>query len=276
MDHHEKPIKGKNPSISPTDAARRHQSLLATRMRTEDMIPIATCSTSRLLVAGGVGRRHLRRLMRFLNEDPWERLRVLKAAMPNTRLQMLLRGQNVVGYRHYADDVVEEFVAWRSRTASTSSASSTPSTTSATWRRHAGGQKYAGIGAGHDLLHHEPRAQHRGFVKTPHELLQWARRAMHQGHGGPAHPTDAYDLVSGSRPTPTSSRTCTPTTPAAWPPWRTSRRRKPAWTSWTAPSRRCPWAPRNPRRRPWWRSWPAPPRHGHGPGAAQRSPTTSG
>jgi oxaloacetate decarboxylase alpha subunit len=49
-------------------------------------------------------------MMRFLNEDPWERVRVLKAAMPDTRLQMLLRGQNVVGYRNYADDVLREFV----------------------------------------------------------------------------------------------------------------------------------------------------------------------
>ncbi len=49
-------------------------------------------------------------MMRFLNEDPWERVRALKAAMPDTRLQMLLRGQNVVGYRNYADDVVREFV----------------------------------------------------------------------------------------------------------------------------------------------------------------------
>ena len=48
--------------------------------------------------------------MRFLGEDPWERLRALRKAMPNTRLQMLLRGQNLLGYKHYADDVVEEFV----------------------------------------------------------------------------------------------------------------------------------------------------------------------
>ena len=48
--------------------------------------------------------------MRFLGEDPWERLRALRRAMPNTRLQMLLRGQNLLGYKHYADDVVEEFV----------------------------------------------------------------------------------------------------------------------------------------------------------------------
>ena len=47
--------------------------------------------------------------MRYLNEDPWERLRLIKAAMPKTKLQMLLRGQNLLGYRHYADDIVENF-----------------------------------------------------------------------------------------------------------------------------------------------------------------------
>jgi pyruvate carboxylase subunit B len=88
-----------------------HQSLLATRMRTEDMLPIADklnrAGYWSLEVWGGAT---FDSMMRFLNEDPWERVRALKAAMPDTRLQMLLRGQNVVGYRNYADDVVREFV----------------------------------------------------------------------------------------------------------------------------------------------------------------------
>jgi len=88
-----------------------HQSLLATRMRTEDMLPIA----EKLNRAGYWslemwGGATFDSMMRFLNEDPWERVRALKAAMPDTRLQMLLRGQNVVGYRNYADDVLREFV----------------------------------------------------------------------------------------------------------------------------------------------------------------------
>ena len=88
-----------------------HQSLLATRMRTEDMLPIA----DKLNRAGYWslemwGGATFDSMMRFLNEDPWERVRTLKAAMPDTRLQMLLRGQNVVGYRNYADDVLREFV----------------------------------------------------------------------------------------------------------------------------------------------------------------------
>ncbi len=88
-----------------------HQSLLATRMRTEDMLPVA----DKLNRAGYWslemwGGATFDSMMRFLNEDPWQRVRSLKAAMPDTKLQMLLRGQNVVGYRNYADDVVREFV----------------------------------------------------------------------------------------------------------------------------------------------------------------------
>ena len=96
-----------------TDVALRdgHQSLLATRMRTEDMLPIAqkldTVGYWSLEVWGGAT---FDTCLRFLKEDPWERLRALRAAMPNTKLQMLLRGQNLVGYRHYADDVVERFI----------------------------------------------------------------------------------------------------------------------------------------------------------------------
>jgi pyruvate/oxaloacetate carboxyltransferase len=88
-----------------------HQSLLATRMRTEDMLPVA----AKMNRAGYWsiemwGGATFDSMMRFLNEDPWERVRALKTTMPDTRLQMLLRGQNAVGYRNYADDVVREFV----------------------------------------------------------------------------------------------------------------------------------------------------------------------
>ncbi len=88
-----------------------HQSLLATRMRTRDMLPIAELLDQvgyfSMEVWGGAT---FDTCIRYLNEDPWERLRALKLAMPNTQMQMLLRGQNLVGYRHYADDVVEKFV----------------------------------------------------------------------------------------------------------------------------------------------------------------------
>ena len=95
-----------------TDTTMRdgHQSLLATRMRTEDMLPIAEemdeAGFHSVEVWGGAT---FDTALRFLREDPWERLRELKKRFKKTPLQMLLRGQNVVGYRHYADDVVKKF-----------------------------------------------------------------------------------------------------------------------------------------------------------------------
>ncbi|NVK24663.1 MAG: sodium-extruding oxaloacetate decarboxylase subunit alpha [Gammaproteobacteria bacterium] len=88
-----------------------HQSLLATRMRLDDMLPIA----EKLDKVGywsmeSWGGATFDSCIRYLGEDPWERIRALKAAMPNTKQQMLLRGQNLLGYRHYADDVVRKFV----------------------------------------------------------------------------------------------------------------------------------------------------------------------
>ena len=88
-----------------------HQSLIATRMKTEDMVPA-------LEILDAVGYNALEcwggatfdASVRFLHEDPWERLRTIRSHVKNTKLQMLLRGQNLLGYRHYADDMVEEFV----------------------------------------------------------------------------------------------------------------------------------------------------------------------
>ncbi len=97
--------------ITETILRDAHQSLIATRMKTEDMLPIAEkldrVGFHSLEVWGGAT---FDSCLRFLNEDPWERLRVLRKAFKNTKLQMLLRGQNLLGYKHYADDVVEEFV----------------------------------------------------------------------------------------------------------------------------------------------------------------------
>ena len=88
-----------------------HQSLIATRMRTDEMLPV-------LELMDKVGYHSLEMwggatfdsCLRFLDEDPWERLRTMKSKLKNTKLQMLLRGQNILGYKNYADDVVEEFV----------------------------------------------------------------------------------------------------------------------------------------------------------------------
>ena len=88
-----------------------HQSLIATRMTTEEMLPILETMDKigyhSMEVWGGAT---FDSCMRFLNEDPWERLRKIRGAVKNTKLQMLFRGQNILGYRHYSDDVVEYFV----------------------------------------------------------------------------------------------------------------------------------------------------------------------
>ena len=105
-------MSNKNP-LGITELVLRdgHQSLLATRMCIDDMLPIA----EKLDQVGfwsieSWGGATFDACIRFLGEDPWERIRRLKAAMPNTPQQMLFRGQNILGYRHYADDLVEKFV----------------------------------------------------------------------------------------------------------------------------------------------------------------------
>ncbi|CAK0740359.1 Oxaloacetate decarboxylase alpha chain [Gammaproteobacteria bacterium] len=101
------------PRVLITDTTLRdaHQSKIATRMRTKDMLPICSKLDQvgfwSLEVWGGAT---FDACLRFLKEDPWERLRKLRKVLPNTRLQMLVRGQNLLGYRHYSDDVVRAFI----------------------------------------------------------------------------------------------------------------------------------------------------------------------
>jgi pyruvate carboxylase subunit B len=100
-------------SLLITDLTLRdgHQSLFATRMKTDDMLPIADKMDAIGFYSMEVwGGATFDVMTRFLNEDPWDRVRLLKEKMPNTKLQMLLRGQNLVGYRNYADDVVDAFI----------------------------------------------------------------------------------------------------------------------------------------------------------------------
>ena len=104
-------MENKKLYITDTILRDAHQSQAATRMRIEDMIPalekLDKMGYWSLECWGGAT---FDSCMRFLDEDPWERLRTLKKHMPNTKLQMLLRGQNLLGYKHYADDVVDAFV----------------------------------------------------------------------------------------------------------------------------------------------------------------------
>ena len=88
-----------------------HQSLMATRMRTRDMLPIAEeMDKVGYFSLESWGGATFDTCIRYLNEDPWERLRQLKEIVTKTPLQMLLRGQNLVGYKHYSDDIVRKFV----------------------------------------------------------------------------------------------------------------------------------------------------------------------
>ncbi len=97
--------------ITETVLRDAHQSLLATRMTLDDMLPILSKMDKVGFYSAEVwGGATFDSCLRYLDEDPWERLRVIRREMPNTKLQMLFRGQNMLGYRHYADDVVEYFV----------------------------------------------------------------------------------------------------------------------------------------------------------------------
>ncbi len=105
-------------SLNITDTTLRdaHQSLIATRLRTEDMLPLARAIDQvGFFSVEAWGGATFDSCIRFLNDDPWDRLRMLKAELEHTPIQMLLRGQNLVGYRHYPDDVVEKFVEASSR-----------------------------------------------------------------------------------------------------------------------------------------------------------------
>jgi pyruvate carboxylase subunit B len=101
----------KKVNITDTTLRDAHQSLIATRLRTEDMVPLAreidNCGFFSVEAWGGAT---FDTCIRFLNDDPWDRLRAVKAELKHTPVQMLLRGQNLVGYRHYPDDVVDKFV----------------------------------------------------------------------------------------------------------------------------------------------------------------------
>ncbi|MEG2814255.1 MAG: oxaloacetate decarboxylase subunit alpha, partial [Oscillospiraceae bacterium] len=98
-------------NITETVLRDAHQSLIATRMTMDEMRPILSQMDKigyySMEVWGGAT---FDSCLRFLDEDPWERLRILRKEMPNTKLQMLFRGQNMLGYRHYADDILEYFV----------------------------------------------------------------------------------------------------------------------------------------------------------------------
>ncbi|MGL5256858.1 MAG: oxaloacetate decarboxylase subunit alpha, partial [Proteocatella sp.] len=100
-----------NINITETVLRDGHQSLMATRLSTEDMLPIIkTMDEAGYYSLEMWGGATFDSCLRYLNEDPWERLRIIKKNVKNTKLQMLLRGQNLLGYKHYSNDVVDMFI----------------------------------------------------------------------------------------------------------------------------------------------------------------------
>ena len=214
-----------------------HQSQAATRMRTDEMLPACEMLDKvgyySLECWGGATYDAC---LRFLNEDPWERLRKLRKALPNTKLQMLLRGQNLLGYRPYADDVVDFFVKKAVENGidiircfdALNDLRNMQTAVKAT-------KKYGGTAEIAMSLHRIPRAQ-RG-------LLRQARRGhpedgrgrhLHQGHGEPAAALQGVQpRQAPEEGTPSCPSSCTRTTPPARATWCCSRPSKRAWTWWT-------------------------------------------
>ena len=103
-------------NITDTTLRDAHQSLAATRMRTEDMLALAReMEKAGFWSVEAWGGATFDTCIRYLNDDPWDRLRTLREIFVKTPIQMLLRGQNLVGYRHYPDDVVDKFVSCASK-----------------------------------------------------------------------------------------------------------------------------------------------------------------
>ena len=166
-----------------------HQSLLATRLRIEDMLPIC----GKLDQVGfwsmeSWGGATFDACIRYLGEDPWERLRTIKQAMPNTPQQMLLRAQNLLGYRHYADDLVDKFVERaavqrRRRVPHLRCLERCPQLRA----RDQGGHRLRQACPGNDFLYGQPCPHHRYVGRSGQTSgRHGCPFHRHQGHGGTA------------------------------------------------------------------------------------------
>ena len=201
-----------------------HQSLMATRMALEDMVP--ACEDIDKAGYWSVecwGGATFDSCIRFLNEDPWERLRTFRKLMPNSRLQMLLRGQNLLGYRHYEDTVVDRFVEKAAENGMDVFRVFDALNDIRNLRRAARGrQAHRQARAGHHLLHRQPAAHHRQLRRDGRA----ARRArlrldLHQGHGGAAQAAAGLRHRQGHqeglrRETRASTSTCTRPPASPW------------------------------------------------------------
>ena len=193
-----------------------HQSLMATRMAMEDMVP--ACEDLDKAGYWSVecwGGATFDSCIRFLNEDPWERLRTFRKLMPNTRLQMLLRGQNLLGYRHYEDTVVDRFVEKAADNGMDVFRVFDALNDIRNVRRAIAAVKtYRQARAGDDLLHDQPAAHgRRTSSRWRSSCVELGCDShLHQGHGGAAEAAARLrhrEAASRRRAARTSGSTCT-------------------------------------------------------------------
>jgi pyruvate/oxaloacetate carboxyltransferase len=195
-----------------------HQSLLATRMRTEDMLPAASMLDEigywSVEMWGGAT---FDTCLRFLREDPWERITKLKKEMPNTPFQMLLRGQNVVGYRHYSDDILDKFVknacrrgidVFRIFDALNDTRNMQMAMRSV--------KKYGGVVEASISYTISPVHTIDGYIKFPASCRKWGGHHLHQDMAGCWRPWRPTSWSSSSARRSGCRCTCTATPPPGW------------------------------------------------------------
>ena len=178
--------------ITDTTLRDAHQSLIATRLRTEDSLPLARAiEKAGFFSVEAWGGATFDTAIRFCNDDPWDRLSAFSEALQKTPIQMLLRGQNLVGYRHYPDDVVEG--SWPPPTAGRGYLPGLRRVKRPPEHEegHGGGEEVGCPPPGGHLLYHEPGSLDKGVHcngrGAPRDGL---RLHLHQGHGG-AHQAGA-------------------------------------------------------------------------------------
>ena len=208
--------------ITDTTLRDAHQSLMATRLRAADVLPVAgEMDRVGFFSLEAWGGATFDSCIRFLNEDPWERLRTFKAHIPNTPLQMLLRGQNLVGYRHYADDVVEEFVRLAIRNGVRifrifDALNDIRNMTAAIQAVKKGKAHVQGAICYTVSPVHTIEKLRRDGCRAGEDRLRFH---LHQGHGRPDHPQGGLRLdPSPPRKPSNCPSTCTATAPAEWRP----------------------------------------------------------
>ena len=202
----------------------RHQSLMATRMAMEDMVPAcADLDQAGYWSVECWGGATFDSCIRFLNEDPWERLRTFRKLMPNTRLQMLLRGQNLLGYRHYEDTVVDRFVDKAAENGMDVFRVFDALNDIRNLRRaDRRGPPHRQARPGNHLLHGQPAAHHDAVRGDGGAAAGTGLRFhLHQGHGGAAEAATGLRHRQGHqgglrRGHAASTSTCTPPPASRW------------------------------------------------------------